>query len=70
MKHAVIRWNPATREYFCTTCGRTSDAISDADAQERLEQYDCEIPSVEARSSEPGVKTQRLNRKAYKRSLE
>jgi hypothetical protein len=51
-------------------CGRTSDAISAADAQERLEQYDCEIPSVEATGGEPGVKTLRLNRKAYKRSLE
>jgi hypothetical protein len=67
MKHLVIRWNPATREHFCMNCGRTSDAISAADAQERLEQYECKIPSVEAPSAEPGMKTARLNRKSSKR---
>jgi len=69
MKHAVIRWNPATKEHFCTNCGRTSDATNIADAQEQLEQYDCEIPSVKAPSAEPGMKTQRLNRKSQKRPL-
>jgi hypothetical protein len=54
MKHAVVRWNPATREHFCTRCGRTSDAISIADAQERLEQYDCVVPSVDVKMPEPG----------------
>ncbi len=63
MKHAVIRWNPATRKHFCMNCGRTSDAISAADAQEQLERYECKIPSVESTSSEPGMKTLRLNRK-------
>ena len=48
MKHLVIRWNPATREHFCMNCGRTSDAINNVDAQERLEQYECKIPSVES----------------------
>jgi DNA-directed RNA polymerase subunit RPC12/RpoP len=67
VKHLVIRSNPATREYFCTTCGRTSDAISAADAQERLEQYECKIPSVEVSRAEPGTKTMRLNRKSYRR---
>jgi hypothetical protein len=66
MKHLVIKWNPATREHFCMNCGRTSDAISATDAQERLEQFECEIPSVETPSGEPGMKTQRLNRKANK----
>jgi hypothetical protein len=56
MKHFVIRWNPATREDFCMKCGRTSDAISIADAQEQLEQYECEIPTVEAPGGEPGKK--------------
>jgi len=63
MKHAVIRWNPATREHFCVRCGRTSDAISIADAQERLEKYDCIVPSVDVTIPEPGTKTIRLNRK-------
>ena len=49
-------------------CGRTSDAIKIADAQEKLEQYECEMPCAEAPITEPGMKTQRLNRR-YKRSL-
>jgi hypothetical protein len=67
MKHLVITWNRATREHFCMNCGRTSDAINAADAQERLEQYACKILSVEAPSGEPGMKTLRLNRKLDKR---
>jgi len=63
MKHAVIRWNPATREHFCVRCGRTSDAITISDAQERLEKYDCIVPSVDVTIPEPGTKTIRLNRK-------
>jgi hypothetical protein len=63
MKHAVVRWNPATREHFCARCGRTSDATSIADAQEQLEQYDCLIPSVNVSVPEPGTETVRLNRK-------
>jgi hypothetical protein len=55
MKHAVIRWNPATKEHFCTNCGRTSVATNIADAQEQLEQYDCQIPSAETPRAEPGI---------------
>ena len=47
MKHAVIRWNPATREHFCTHCVPASDAINIADAQQRLEKYDCIVPSID-----------------------
>jgi hypothetical protein len=63
MKHAVVRWNPATREHFCVRCGQTSDAISIADAQERLEKYDCVVPSIDVAMPEPGTETMRLNRK-------
>ena len=63
MKHAVVRWNAATREHFCTHCGRTSDAINIADAQERLEKYDCTVPSIDVAMPEPGTETVRLNRK-------
>jgi hypothetical protein len=63
MKHSVVRWNPATREHFCTHCGRTSDAINIADAQERLEKYDCLVPSIDVAIPEPGTETVRLNRK-------
>lgn len=47
MKHKQISWNPATQEWFCTKCGRTSDHISEKDARFELEQYECHIPSVE-----------------------
>jgi hypothetical protein len=63
MKHAVVRWNPATREHFCTNCGRTTDAINIEDAQERLEKYDCTVPSIDVTMPEPGTETVRLNRK-------
>jgi len=66
MKHVQLRWNPATSEHFCTSCGRTSQAISIVDAQAQLEQYECEIPSVETPSAAPGMKTVRINRKAHK----
>jgi len=69
MKHPLMRWNPATKEHFYPNCGRTSDATNIADAQEQLEQHNCEIPSVEAPRAEPGMKTVRLNRKSQKRSL-
>jgi hypothetical protein len=63
MRNAVIRWNPATREYFCALCGRTSDAISDQDARERLERYECQIPSVDTSVPSPGSETVRLIKK-------
>jgi hypothetical protein len=62
-KHAVVRWNPATQEHFCVACGKTSDAISIADAQERLEQYDCNVPSIDVTMPEPGTETMRLKSK-------
>lgn len=34
--------------YFCSKCGRASDTTSDQAARERLEQYECEIPPVDA----------------------
>jgi hypothetical protein len=47
MKHLSLKWNPATQEWFCAKCGRTSDHISVQDAQVELDQYDCEVPAVE-----------------------
>ena len=47
MKHPNIRWNPATTEWFCAKCGRTSDHIRVKDAHSELNQYECDVPSVE-----------------------
>jgi uncharacterized Zn finger protein (UPF0148 family) len=66
MKHPVIRWNPATQEHFCPKCGRTSKEVTIEDAREQLEQYECEIASVDTAVPAPGDKTVRLMRKSYK----
>jgi hypothetical protein len=63
MKHSLIGWNPGTQEYFCTNCGRTSEGISVEDAQERLEPYECEIPSVDAPRAEAGMKNHAADEK-------
>ena len=66
MKHLVLRWNPATQEYFCLKCGRTSKELAIQDAREKLEQYECEIPSVDTASPAPGTEKVRLIKKPYK----
>jgi len=66
VKHLVIRWNPSTQEYFCPKCGRTSEELSIHDARAKLEQYGCEIPSVDSASPAPATKTVRLTKKPYK----
>jgi len=47
MKHVTILWNPATQEWFCTKCGRTSDHSNVQYAREEVDEYDCEVPAVE-----------------------
>ena len=68
MKHANLRWNPGTGEWFCTKCGRTSDHVSVNDAQEELDQYECMVQWVGSARSAPGTETTRL-RKLYKMAL-
>ena len=65
MKHLDVRWNPATREWYCTNCGRTSGHTSVQDAHVELDQYDCQLSSIGA-STPPGTATARLIRKSYK----
>jgi hypothetical protein len=69
MKHLSVRWNPATREWYCTNCGRTSDHTSVQEAHVELDQYDCQLTSVEVPSAPPGTATTRLIRKPYKMTL-
>jgi hypothetical protein len=66
MKHAKIVWNFNTKEWFCTTCGRTSDHLSEQDARVELDQYDCQVPSVQASENAPGEETVRLMKKPFK----
>jgi hypothetical protein len=65
-QHLNIAWNPATKEWFCTKCGRTSDHVSENDAHAELDQFECQIPSVEGTTTTPGTKTMRLLKKNYK----
>ena len=69
MKHSIVRWNPATREHFFANCGRTPDAVSIADAQERLEQYNCDVPSIDVTIPAPGTETTRLILKKVSRKM-
>lgn len=69
MKHTDIRWNPSTREWFCTSCGRASNVETEHEARTSLDQYECTIPSVEVSRSVPGTETKRLMRKPYKMTL-
>jgi hypothetical protein len=66
MKHLDIRWNPLTLQWFCTKCGRTSDQTNVHAAHEKLDQYECQIPSVEVPRAEPGIETVGLMKKPYK----
>jgi hypothetical protein len=69
MKHLSIRWNPATREWYCTRCGRISQQTGVQAANAELEQYACELASVETLSVPPGTATRRLIRKPYQMTL-
>ncbi len=65
MKHLNIGWNPATKEWFCAKCGRTSDHSNVHDAHKELDQYECQVPSVERSGAVPGTETVRLIRKPF-----
>jgi hypothetical protein len=65
MKHAKLIWNLNTKEWFCKTCGRTSDQASADDARVQLDQHECQIPYVEAPGLAPGEETVRLIKKPF-----
>jgi hypothetical protein len=69
MTHGNVRWNPVTRQWFCTKCGRTADQSNVDTALEQLDQYECQVPSVEVAATAPGTETIRLIRKPYKMTL-
>jgi hypothetical protein len=41
-QHREVSWNPATQEWFCMRCGRTSDHTFEDDARQELENFKCE----------------------------
>jgi hypothetical protein len=66
MRHPTTIWNSATKQWFCTTCGKTSDHIAEEAANVELLQYKCQIPYVGASENAPGEETVRLIRKPFK----
>jgi hypothetical protein len=69
MEHSKVRWNFNTRQWFCTTCGRTSDHVAEQDARVELDQFDCQLPYVEVAEVLPGEETVRLLKKPFKMEL-
>ena len=69
MKHLNIGWNPATKEWFCAKCGRTSDRANVHDAHKELDQYECRGPSAESPRAAPGTETTRVMRKPFSMTL-
>jgi hypothetical protein len=65
MKHAKLIWNLNTKEWFCKTCGRTSDQVSADDARVQLDQHECQVPYVEGSDQAPGEETVRLIKKPF-----
>lgn len=51
---------------FLSKCGRTSEEPRMQDARTKLDEYDCELISLDTEVPAPGTKTVRLMRKSYK----
>jgi len=66
MTHSKIVWNFNVKQWFCTTCGRTSDHVAEPDARNELDQFDCLLPYVDAPEVLPGEETVRLIKKPFK----
>jgi hypothetical protein len=69
MKHPKLVWNLNTRQWFCTTCGQTSDHVAEQDARAEMDQLDCQLPYVETPQAMPGEETVRLIKKPFKMEL-
>jgi hypothetical protein len=69
MRHPKIVWNFNIRQWFCTTCGQTSDHAVEQDARGELDQFDCQLPYVESPEVMPGDETVRLIKKPFKMEL-
>jgi hypothetical protein len=39
--HTDIRWNPELQEWFCASCGQTSDHTAKEDAIREMKTFDC-----------------------------
>jgi hypothetical protein len=62
MNHENLLWNAATREWYCTRCGRTSNNASVFEAQSALELYECRLPSIKVSNAPAGTETTWLMR--------
>ncbi|PYX43031.1 MAG: hypothetical protein DMG81_00445 [Acidobacteria bacterium] len=46
-QHTDMRWNSGLNEWFCATCGRTSDHTNVDDARKEMEHFTCVLPFVD-----------------------
>jgi hypothetical protein len=69
MKHPKIVRNLDIKQWFCTTCGRTSEHLAEQDARIELDQFNCQVPYVETGETLPGEETIRLMKKPFKMEL-
>ena len=69
MDHKNIIWNPGTKQWFCTTCGRTTDGANIEEARAELDKHKCIIPSLDVAGAAPVIETIRLIRNPYKMAL-
>jgi hypothetical protein len=69
MKHPKIVRNLDIAQWFCTTCGRTSDHVTEQDARVELDHFDCQLPYVGISAAMPGEETVQLIRKQFKMEL-
>jgi hypothetical protein len=66
MEHKNIIWNPGTKQWFCTTCGRTTDGANIEGARAELDKHKCIIPSLDVAGAAPVTETIRLIRNPTK----
>jgi hypothetical protein len=53
MKHLNIRWNSELQEWLCLRCGQSSDHAILHDAQVEMEQFECDLQTMEPKQNNP-----------------
>jgi hypothetical protein len=69
IKHPKIVRNLDIEQWFCATCGRTSDHVTEQDARAELDQFDCQLPYVEIPIAMREEDTVRPVKKPFKMEL-
>src|ERR1051326_6424053 len=59
--HTDIRWNPELREWFCASCGQTSNHAAKQNAIAELSTFDCCILGTTAKKLDEKERTLRAH---------